>query len=69
MVGYAMTDFADKQVILPACEFRLPEVLRHLEAGRTVLVILASTDGNQQQVSAIRESDETPIQGVIADSS
>jgi hypothetical protein len=31
---------ANALVILPAQEIRLPEVLRHLEAGRIVLVIL-----------------------------
>jgi hypothetical protein len=31
-------------VIIPASEFRLPEVLRYLEAGKIVIVIIPAAD-------------------------
>jgi hypothetical protein len=37
--AYKADDPGKLTVILPAQDFRLPEVLRHIEAGRTVLVI------------------------------
>ena len=40
-VNAYQADDPEKQiVILPAQEFRLPEVLRHIEAGKIVRVIL-----------------------------
>jgi hypothetical protein len=41
MAGHEITEHEDAQVILPAQEITLPEVLRHLEAGKIVLIILA----------------------------
>ena len=44
MAGHEMTEPevpAYELVILPAQDIRLPEVLRHIEAGKTVLVIPA----------------------------
>jgi hypothetical protein len=38
--AYKADDSEKLTVILLAQDFRLPEVLRHLEAGRRVLVIL-----------------------------
>jgi hypothetical protein len=40
VASHEMTEHEDAQVILPAQDIRLPEVLRHIEAGRVVLVIL-----------------------------
>jgi hypothetical protein len=37
--AYKADDSGKLTVILPAQDFRLPEVLRHIEAGRVVLVI------------------------------
>jgi hypothetical protein len=34
-------DAEELTVILPAREFRLPEVLRHIEAGRIVIILPA----------------------------
>jgi len=39
--AYKADDSEKPTVILQAREFRLPEVLRHVEAGRVVLVIPA----------------------------
>ncbi len=40
MNAYKADDSGKLIVIILACDFRLPEVLRHIEAGRIVLVIL-----------------------------
>jgi hypothetical protein len=38
---YKAADYPEKQIVtIKAHEFRLPEVLRHIEAGRIVRVIL-----------------------------
>lgn len=42
MNAYKADDSARLTVILLAEDFRLPEVLRHIEAGRIVLVIPAA---------------------------
>jgi hypothetical protein len=38
--AYKADDSGKPTVIIPARDFRLPEVLRHIEAGRIVLVII-----------------------------
>jgi hypothetical protein len=40
--AYKADDPEKPAVIVPAQEFRLPDVLRHIEAGRIVLVIPAA---------------------------
>jgi hypothetical protein len=40
--AYTADDPEKQAVILQAQDFRLPEVLRHIEAGRIVLVIRAA---------------------------
>jgi hypothetical protein len=40
--AYKADDQEKQIVIVPAQEFRLPEVLRHLEAGKVVVVIPAT---------------------------
>jgi hypothetical protein len=40
--AYQANDPGKPTVILQAQDFRLPEVLRHIEAGKTVLVIPAT---------------------------
>jgi hypothetical protein len=40
VTGHEKTEPDKAQVILPAQDIRLPEVLRHIEAGKIVLVIL-----------------------------
>ena len=42
MNAYQADDPEKQIVILPAQEFRLPEVLRHIEAGNIVLVFPAT---------------------------
>ena len=42
MNAYKADDPGKLTVIIRAQDFRLPEVLRHIEAGRTVLVIPAT---------------------------
>ena len=42
MNAYKADDSEQLIVILPAQDFRLPEVLRHIEAGKIVLVIPAT---------------------------
>jgi hypothetical protein len=39
--AYKAYDSERPTVIIPAQEFRLPEVLRHIEAGKIVLVVPA----------------------------
>jgi hypothetical protein len=40
--AYKADDSGKPAVIILACDFRLPEVLAHIEAGRIVLVIPAA---------------------------
>lgn len=42
MNAYKADETGKLTVILSAQDFRLPEVLRHIEAGKTVLVIPAT---------------------------
>jgi hypothetical protein len=47
-------------VILPAQDIRLPEVLKHIEAGRIVLVIKANPNRTDPEPGAEHQSTARP---------
>jgi hypothetical protein len=49
-------------VILPAQDIRLPEILRHIEAGRTVLLIPAPKPADQGDPTPGINAQEQSIQ-------
>jgi hypothetical protein len=65
MADHEMTEpepSAHVLVILPAQDIRLPEILRHIEAGRTVLLIPAPKPADQGDPTPGINAQEQSIQ-------